>query len=324
MDLFAAGFNAWNQLCFVPESGDVAEPKDLSTFTKVLDDDCLERPRAGLYYTLVRGRAGYYRAGIGVETASDEDIQRSYQACRAGNGLTVIFDGPTSAENTGVRLGPNKHFLTVHPCYDDFVSKSNPTSWPCNSQVQEVASFAAGFIILYQNGEVATMGDPRYQDCLAREVTSDEPADQPGFVPDLINLGEPIKHVTAGGYCLAALTQSGSIYIWGRRCTGQRQSGHSAFAELCGIPNYLGVDGDKDVQDVALGDSHAIALTTDGTVYVIGRNDNGQLGLRQGVDMVAKTWTKVKLGVPDGCQVVGVAAGPKSSFILTAQKTGVT
>ncbi|EFY92198.1 hypothetical protein MAC_01799 [Metarhizium acridum CQMa 102] len=278
MDLFAAGFNAWNQLCFVPRSGDVAEPKDLSTFTKVLDDDHLERPRAGLYYTLVRGRARYYRAGIGVETASDEDIQRNYQACRAGNGLTLIFDGPISAENTGMRLGPNKHVLTVHPCYDDFVSKSNPTSWPCDSQVREVASFAAGFIILYQNGKVATMGDPRYQDCLAREITSDEPADQPGFVPDLINLGEPIEHVTAG-------------------------------------------DGGKDVQDVALGDSHAIALTTDGTVYVIGRNDNGQLGLRQGVDMVAKTWTKVKLGVPDDCQVVGVAAGPKSSFILTAQKT---
>ncbi|KHN97742.1 Regulator of chromosome condensation/beta-lactamase-inhibitor protein II [Metarhizium album ARSEF 1941] len=318
--MYAAGFNAWNQLCFAPRPQNDIEPEDLSTFTKVLHDDHLGRPRPGLHYTLVRGHAGYHCAGFGVQTASEGDFRHSYEACLASNGLTLTFGPPrTAARITNASPELNQHTLTVYPCYRDFVSKSNSTSWPCDSQVQEVAAFAAGFIILYKNGNVATMGDPRYQDCLAREITSDEPASEPGLVPDLIDLGEPIKHVTAGGYCLAALTESGSIYIWGQKFSGSRQSGHSAFADLCDVPNYLGVDGDKDVQDVALGDSHAIALTTDGTVYVMGRNDNGQLGLGQGVNMDAKTWTKVGLGI-SADQVVGVAAGPKSSFILTAPR----
>ncbi|TWU75694.1 hypothetical protein ED733_007448 [Metarhizium rileyi] len=318
MDMYAAGFNAWNQLCFVPQPRNIHEPEDLSRFTKVLSGDHFERPRATLYYTLVRGRAGYYSAGIGVQTANVEDLRRTYETCRANNGLSLTFGPPpSSAEDTDDRLITNQHVLTRHPCHSDSESISKPTSWPCNSSVREVAAFDSGFIILYQNGHVATMGDPRYQDCLAREVTSDRQADEPGLVPDLIDLGEPIKHVTAGGYCLAALTESGSIYAWGRRSLGQTQNGHSAFTELCEIPNYLAVDDDKDIHDMALGDSHAIALTTDGAVYVIGCNNNGQLGLGQDVYRDAKTWTKVQLDIASDCRVVGVAAGPRSSFILT-------
>jgi hypothetical protein len=52
MDMYAAGFNAWNQLSFEPRPGDNDEPQDFSAFTKVLTDDHLERPRAGLHYTL--------------------------------------------------------------------------------------------------------------------------------------------------------------------------------------------------------------------------------------------------------------------------------
>lgn len=145
------------------------------------------------------------------------------------------------------------------------------------------------------------------------------PADQPGLVPDLLDLGDPIKHVTAGGYCLAALTTSGSLYVWGQRSAGDKRTRHIAFAEVSGIPNYFQVDADKDVQDVAFGDGHAIALTTDGDIYVIGRNSNGQLGLGQDFGVEAKAWAKVELNIPDDSAIVGVAAGPRASFILTSR-----
>jgi alpha-tubulin suppressor-like RCC1 family protein len=144
------------------------------------------------------------------------------------------------------------------------------------------------------------------------------PPGEPGDVPELNNLGDPIKHIAAGGYCLAALTESGSIYVWGQKSVGQSQTAHSVFPELSGIPNYSEVDGGKDVKDIALGDSHAILLTTASAVYVIGRNSNGQLGLSLGSEEEAKTWTRVPLDIPDSRQVLGVAAGPRSSFILTA------
>lgn len=77
------------------------------------------------------------------------------------------------------------------------------------------------------------------------------------------------------------------------------------------------MDGDKDVRDVAVGDSHAVALTTDGAVYVIGDNGNGQLGLGEGFGQRIDTWKRVDLEKLGGAAVVGVAAGPRASFILT-------
>jgi alpha-tubulin suppressor-like RCC1 family protein len=84
------------------------------------------------------------------------------------------------------------------------------------------------------------------------------------------------------------------------------------------VPNYTEVDGGKDVVDVALGEAHAIALTTDGLVYVCGENRNGQLGLGREVGR-AESWTIVPFLVADGYKIVGVAAGPRASFILTAK-----
>lgn len=84
------------------------------------------------------------------------------------------------------------------------------------------------------------------------------------------------------------------------------------------MPNYTEVDGGKDVVDVALGEAHAIALTLDGLIYVIGENGNGQLGLGKEVER-AETWMRVPFLAADGYEIVGVAAGPRASFILTAK-----
>lgn len=84
------------------------------------------------------------------------------------------------------------------------------------------------------------------------------------------------------------------------------------------MPNYTEIDGGKDVVDVALGEAHAVALTADGLVYVVGENNNGQLGLGREVER-AETWTSVAFKAAEGGKIVGVAAGPRASFILTAK-----
>ncbi len=119
--------------------------------------------------------------------------------------------------------------------------------------------------------------------------------------------------VHAGGYTVAAVTEGGSIYAWGRKPPGA-SSRCPAFADLQGFPNYVEVDGDKDIKDFGLGDSHAIALTTEGIVYVVGDNSSGQLGIQ---DVTCTVWTRVDFALPAGQLVVSVAAGPRSSFILT-------
>ena len=80
------------------------------------------------------------------------------------------------------------------------------------------------------------------------------------------------------------------------------------------------VDEEKDVMDVALGESHGIAITMDGDVYVVGSNTNGQLGFGKEFTGVATSWSKADFGVPPGWKSVGVEAGPKSSFILIAKE----
>ncbi|GAB0142124.1 hypothetical protein EsHS_00002688 [Epichloe bromicola] len=315
MDLFAAGFNAWNQLRFGDELID-SDPEDVSTFSKVLTDHVLEPPRAGLYYTL-----GYHVAGTGFVTGN-VNLDHIGTTFVAGNGLTLST--MTLGNSAGTQSDDPEAFsqfgLVKYASHEDFKVGKRPTTFPCESQVRQVAVYQAGFAVLLQDGTVATLGDARYQECLARDITQESAANNLGLVPDLMSLGDPVKHITASGYVLAALTESGSVYIWGHNPGGTKRQGSSVFEKLSGIPNYWEVGGGLDVQDFALGESHAIALTTDGGVYVIGANRNGQLGLGQGRGHDEREWSRVELELSASHHVVGVAAGPRSSFIITAQK----
>lgn len=143
------------------------------------------------------------------------------------------------------------------------------------------------------------------------------PADEPCTVLALSDLDDPVSKVTAGGYTVAALTESGALYLWGMGSPG----GGSKLPIIVGlddVPNYFEVDGDKDVRDIALGEYHAISLTADGCVYVIGGNEDGQLGLGKDAGGRIDSWTRVNLHLPSDQHVVRVASGPRASFILAS------
>ena len=70
------------------------------------------------------------------------------------------------------------------------------------------------------------------------------------------------------------------------------------------------------MRDVAIGESHAIALTTDGCIYIVGDNGNGQLGLGPQSAERVETWTKLDVPFAQGSDIVGVVAGPRASFII--------
>ena len=73
----------------------------------------------------------------------------------------------------------------------------------------------------------------------------------------------------------------------------------------------------KDIYDIAIGDAHLLALTTEGELFAIGDNTNGQLGLPE-VKGSTDIWTKVHIdGVDPGqASIKGIVAGPKSSFVI--------
>lgn len=142
-------------------------------------------------------------------------------------------------------------------------------------------------------------------------------------MPDLADVGEHVKHVSAGGYTLAALTESGAIYLWGM-APNPAESRKTCSPALSGVPNYVEIEDGKDVEDMAVGDSHVLALTTDGSLYAFGDNGNGQIGLGKSAMHGVQNWTKIDLHAPSGHQIVAVAAGPRSSLILTAPEPAPT
>lgn len=144
------------------------------------------------------------------------------------------------------------------------------------------------------------------------------PADVPNPITDLDVLNDPVKHVAASGYTVLALTESGSIYAWGRVISGAHRLTHS-FPDLSACPNYIQVCDDEDIADVAIGTGHAIALSTSGHVFVIGSNSNGQLGINNQATAQATQWTIADVNVSTGYTITAIAAGPRSSFIIASK-----
>jgi alpha-tubulin suppressor-like RCC1 family protein len=117
-----------------------------------------------------------------------------------------------------------------------------------------------------------------------------------------------IKKIAAGGYTVFALTEGHDLYAWGHHPARQ-----PLLETLSNNPSPVDVE-DNDIQDFSVGETHIIALTSDGDVYIIGENTNGQLA--SPLEKTA-TWIKVPLFLRTGTAVVGVEAGHRSSFIAT-------
>jgi alpha-tubulin suppressor-like RCC1 family protein len=105
------------------------------------------------------------------------------------------------------------------------------------------------------------------------------------------------------------MTAGHDIYLWGV----------DEFLHLDGHPKPLDVR-DSDILDVAVGDSHVIILTSDRKVLIIGKGENGQLGMGEGVEEL-REWNEVHLELEAGWRPVQVVAGPRCSFVLVSDST---
>jgi len=90
--------------------------------------------------------------------------------------------------------------------------------------------------------------------------------------------GKKITKVAAGCYHSLALDSEGRVYSWGRNAEGQLGIGDYPG---CDVPVSIDMNGalaGKKIIDIAVGLDHNIALASDGSVYLWGKGDYGQLG----------------------------------------------
>ncbi|KAK3293476.1 regulator of chromosome condensation 1/beta-lactamase-inhibitor protein II [Chaetomium fimeti] len=215
------------------------------------------------------------------------------------------------------RAHDGKDTFNQYPSINALLSNNDqPHRFSDFPNITQLVAYEAGFAALSSTGNVWTWGDERYTACLGREPTASSPAERPGLVSDLDDLPTgPITKIAAGGYVLAALTAGNDLYCWGH-------AGRSTMLDdLSDDPNPVVID-DKDILDVAVGESHMLVLTTDAEVYVVGDNTNGQLGL-PGTDSTT-SWTRIDLAsvLGAGETVTGVVAGPRNSFLIAQRQSG--
>jgi alpha-tubulin suppressor-like RCC1 family protein len=187
--------------------------------------------------------------------------------------------------------------------------------------IQAVAAADFHSVALRTDGTVWTWGENRYGQ-LGNGTMSDSAVPVPVKGPEGVGFLTEVQAIEGGSYMSLALKTDGTIRAWGRDTLGQLGDGPTG-----GVDTLVQViDPDSpgplaDVQAIAAGMYHAMALKTDGTVWAWGYNDSGQIG----DGTLTNSPTPVQVLGPGGsgflAGVQGIAGGGRHSIALKADGT---
>jgi alpha-tubulin suppressor-like RCC1 family protein len=128
-----------------------------------------------------------------------------------------------------------------------------------------------------------------------------------------LGAGSGVVQIAAGGSFAMALKRDGSVWAWGNNASGQLGDGTAPTDHRVPVP-VKGLGSGSRVVQVTGGNSFALALKSDGTVFAWGNNESGELG-----DGSAPTDHHTPVRVPDldaSNPVIGISAGGSHSLAL--------
>lgn len=142
-------------------------------------------------------------------------------------------------------------------------------------------------------------------------------------VPSIVKVGtgesdEKIIEICCGYYHTIAITERGKLVNWGRNDYGQLGIGSKDHKNA---PHYVPLPQSSKILKASCGCYHTLILLSNGRVMVFGRNNKGQLGTG------ARTLPSADLPLPIPSNsllndnVVCIAAGFYSSYILTGRSS---
>jgi len=143
-----------------------------------------------------------------------------------------------------------------------------------------------------------------------------------GSVPTLLNTGtamagKMVTSIAAGSSHYMALTSDGQVFCWGANYYGQLGNSSNTDSALPVAVSSTGGLSGKTVTAIAAGNSHSLALTSDGQVFSWGRNSYGQLGNNSTTNSSVPV-AVASTGALAGKAVTLVAAGNSHSMALTS------
>src|SRR5262249_32050152 len=119
--------------------------------------------------------------------------------------------------------------------------------------------------------------------------------------------------IAAGGHHSLAITADGALWTFGDNAYGQLGTADGISPDL---PHPTPVPVLSNVSSIAAGDSHSLAVKSDGSLWTFGYNTAGQLGST--VNNLTSNPNPTPTKVADG--VLEAGSGGFQSFIATADR----
>lgn len=236
------------------------------------------------------GFNGQGRLGDGTTTNSSTPIQVKLpehvhiSAITAGSNhsLAIDSDGIAWAWGNGAgRLGNGRVLRQPVPV---------KVNMPDQTRFTQIAASTGHSLALDQYGQAWAWGEAWRVDGAGLGDGSSGRHLSP--IPLTLPEGLAFADIDVGASHNLALATDGSVWAWGRNAEGQLGDGSGSAQS---IPIAVPLPPNTQIEQIAAGAHHSIALTRDGDVLVWGENEQGQLGSTEGGSQKAPLslkWTK--------------------------------
>ncbi|XP_024138388.1 probable E3 ubiquitin-protein ligase HERC4 [Oryzias melastigma] len=243
------------------------------------------------------GEASIIRVSQNASGRREKGKQKFVKCVERLEAVSCTDDGVTLLSDTGVVF----YVDSTHPPYTP-----SPMEALKGIRVTQIACGSQHTVVLSKDGQVYTWGqDSRGQLGLGKDGSS---ISSPQHVRSLSSM--PLVQVSAGGEQSFALSESGSVFGWGRNDCGQLGLGDTTDRSTPTLVHHLNM---KKTVFAACGKDHTAVLTTDGVVFTFGSGQHGQLGHNSFGNelrprLVAELW---------GSKVTKIACGRYHTLVLT-------
>jgi alpha-tubulin suppressor-like RCC1 family protein len=130
--------------------------------------------------------------------------------------------------------------------------------------------------------------------------------------------GKTITALAAGGLHNLVLTDDGQLYAWGDNSIGQLGDGTTTSRPTPVAITMTGPLSGKTITAVSAGNSHTVALTSEGTLYAWGWNGFGQLGNGTTTDQSTPVAVTMS-GTLAGKTITALSTGYAHTVVLTSE-----